>query len=50
MIPQDYRNYLFCKEMGWTYWDLMSTPAEVVRRWWGYMNAEARAMQRKGKG
>jgi len=47
--PQSYIDYQIMKEMGWTYQELMATPADVVQDIIRYMNTEAKFHQQKAK-
>jgi len=41
-VPVEYAEFIIMREMGWTYWELMSTPYEVIQNIWRFMNTEAK--------
>lgn len=48
-VPDEYIEYILCKEFGWTYQELMSQPADFVERLLLIRNIE-RKYARSNKG
>jgi hypothetical protein len=48
-VPDLYMEYQLMKEMHWTFWELVETPAEVVNAIIRYMNTEGKFEKERRK-
>ena len=48
-VPEGYIEYVLMKEMGWSYQQLMETPAEVIDGIIRFMNTESKFYKQRAK-
>ena len=41
----EYAEFVIMREMGWSYWELISTPYEVIENIWRFLNTEAKCRE-----